>query len=84
MYQRWRRVGTSPALVVSPNRSRTSQVSITGAAVPMWPTEKTRTKTPMPGCGASMIASTSAIRMIACGPWARPLASSMASAITTV
>ena len=59
-------------------------MSITGAEVPMWPTEKTRTKTPMPGCGASMIARTMAIRVIACGPRARPLASSMATAMTIV
>ena len=84
MYQRCLRVGVVPSRLVSPNRSRTSQVSITGAAVPMWPTEKTRTKTPTPGWGASMIASTRAIRMIACGPRALPLASSMAIAITAV
>ena len=84
MYQRCRSVGIVPSRFVSPNRSRTSQVSITGAEVPMWPTEKTRTKTPTPGWGASMMASTRAIRMIACGPRLLPLASSMAIAITAV
>ena len=50
----------------------------------MWPTEKTTTKTPTPGCGASMMPSTSAILATAAQPRALPLASSMATATTSV
>ncbi len=67
-----------------PSRSRTSQVSMTGSAVPMWPTEKITTKMPTPGCGASMMPSTSAILATPAQPRALPLASSMATATTSV
>ena len=34
-------------------RSSTSQVSISGIEVPMWPTDRSRANTPAPNCGAS-------------------------------
>ena len=82
-YQRRRRSAT----VVRPgghSRSMTSQVSITGTAVPMCPTEKIITKMPTPGWGASMMASASAIRATAGQPRALPFASSMPTATTRV
>jgi hypothetical protein len=60
-------------------RSSSSQVSSSGTAVPMWPTERSRAKTPRPICGASMMPAAISVLIVASRPVEPLLASSTAS-----
>ena len=60
-------------------RSSSSQVSSSGTEVPMWPTERSRAKTPRPNCGASMMPAAISVLIMASRPVEPLLASSTAS-----
>jgi hypothetical protein len=59
--------------------SRRSQVSSSGTEVPMWPTDRSRAKTPRPNCGASMMPAAMRVLVQAARPEAPLLARTTAS-----
>ena len=65
-------------------RSSTSQVSSSGAWVPMWSGWKTRMNTPGPSWGAIMIPAAMSIRTMPSRPVARPRASIAPVSTTSV
>jgi len=67
-----------------PNRSSSSHAARTGTTVPTWSGDSSSTCVPTPSCGASIRPAAISIRIQPCVPAAPPLASSAASAVSTV
>ena len=64
--------------------SSSSQISSSGAAVPMWPTDRSMAKMPSPSCGASMMPAAISVLISRCRPDDPALASITANSNTSV